>query len=377
MGYHVKMESAASYLPGNPVKFDEINDYLGTIDLNPKLDKWVRRVQPLMKEMLSFKYCYYAYDNVNKTFTDNNLTMSVKAAQKALANAKMNVKDIDLLIYGGSLSNQIPPISTRIQEELGIDLCGELHIHSNCTSVYKGIKLAHLLLQTGEYKNALVISSNVASSSFVPAFYNQKVLTKDDIFLRWYLCDGAGAMIFSAKGSKDNGFYLEDTYMESAGGNKKSAMCNEVPYHWSNPLDDYSTGSHHVRQIYLSDMKEYAVEKNGKTIFFNALQRMLSVKKINIDNLKNFVVNMPSKFVRQTIIDECVELGISKEKFYSAIEDVGYAGPPAAIISIVNLLERQNFKNGDMIFSFVMEVSKFMQSGFTLRYLDQNGEKKL
>lgn len=372
MKKNIKMLGVSSYLPGEPIKFDDINNYLGNFQLgSKKLQKWADKIQPLMKEMLGINYCYYAFDNKTRKFTDDNLTMSVKASKKALKQANLNASDIDLLIYGGAYSNQIPPISTRIQEELGIDLCSELHIHSNCTSVYKAIKLAHMMLQSGEYKNALVVSSSVASSCFIPEFYNQEMLTKDDIFLRWYLCDGAGAMVFTAEDVRTGGFYLEDTYIESAGGSKKSAMYNELPYHWSNPLEDYENGAHHIRQIYLNDMKEYAVEQNGKTIFYNALERMINQKKINLSQLKNFVVNMPSKFVRSHIIDECLELGIDKEKFFSAIEDVGYAGPPAAIISIDNLLNKQTYKNGDLIFSFVMEVSKFMQAGFTLRYLEK------
>lgn len=372
MGICVKMAGVSSYLPGEPVEFDQINNYLGNFPLvSKKLQNWTERVQPMMKEMLGFKYCYYAFDNVTRTFTDDNLTLSVKAAKKALEQADLKAGDIDLLIYGGAYSNQIPPVSTRIQEELGIDICGELHIHSNCTSVYKAIKLAHVLLESGEYKKALVVSSSVASSCFVPEYYNQEAITKDDIFLRWYLCDGAGAMVLTAEEEQTNGFYLEDTYMESAGGNKKPAMYNELPYHWSNPMDDYALGAHHIRQIYLNDMKEYAVESNGKTIFYNAIERMIKTKNIDLSQLKNLVVNMPSKFVRQHIIDECLELGIAEDKFYSAIEDVGYAGPPAAVISIDNLLKSQTFEDGDLIFSFVMEVSKFMQAGFTLRYVDK------
>uniref|UniRef100_UPI000ABEA4D0 hypothetical protein n=1 Tax=Clostridium sp. NkU-1 TaxID=1095009 RepID=UPI000ABEA4D0 len=90
-------------------------------------------------------------------------------------------------------------------------------------------------------------------------------------------------------------------------------------------------------------------------------------KNIDLKDLKHFVVNMPSKFVRELIIEECLGLGIRKDQFYSAIEDVGYAGPPAALISIDNLLKEHTYESGDLIFSFVMEVSKFMQAGFTLR----------
>ncbi len=367
--YQVRMESVASYLPGEPVAFDGINNYLGEFKLSPKLSKWADRVQPVMKEILGFNYCYYAFDAETREFTDDNLTMSVKAAKAAIEKADCKIEDIDLLIWGGSYSQQMPPLSTRIQEELGIPICGELQIHANCTSVYKAIEMAHLLLKTGEYKHALVVSSNVASGSFVPEFYNQEVLTKEDIFLRWYLCDGAGAMVFSAEENREKkGFYLEATYMESAGGNKVSAMGNGYLPRLSNPKEDHELGRHHVRQIYLNEMNHYTVDDNGHTIFYNALNRMIEKNHMNFEGLKNFVVNMPSKFVREHIVNECIDLGIPKECFFSAIEDVGYAGPPAAVISIDRLLDCQKFKNDDLIVSFVMEVSKFMQAGFALRY---------
>lgn len=197
MAINVKLSGVGTYLPGNPIDFDEINHYLGEFHEAPqKIKNWAGRVQPIIKEMLGINHCYYAFDNQTRTFTDDNLTMSVKAAKKAMEDAGVLAKDIDLLIYGGAFSHQIPPITTRIQEELGIGLCGEIHIHSNCTSIYKAIKLAHTMLASGEYKNALIISSSVASSCFIPEFYNQALITKEDIFLRWYLCDGAGAMIF-------------------------------------------------------------------------------------------------------------------------------------------------------------------------------------
>ncbi len=372
MEMHVKLLGTSAYLPGEPIKFEEINNYLGKFTKAPlKLQKWVERIQPIMKEMLGIEYCHYAFNNETRTFDEDNLSLSVKAAEGALKDAGLEAKDIDLLIFGGAYSHQLPPLSTRIQEALGIEICGEFHIHSNCTSVYKAIKLAHNLLKSGEYKNALVISSHVASSCFIPEFYNQEKVTKEDIFLRWYLCDGAGAFVLSAVEEKNCGFYLENTYVESAGGKKRSAMSNSYPSHWSNPLVDYENGAHHVRQIYLNEMKEYALEANDRTIFYNALKRMLDTQQIDLSALKYFVVNMPSRAVRESIMKECTELNIRMDQFYSAIEEVGYAGPPAAITSIDTLLKSNKvFQNGDLIFSFVMEVSKFMQAGFTIQYFE-------
>ncbi len=368
MGKNVKLLGTSTYLPGDPIKFDDINDYLGPFTNAPtKIQKWVKRTQPIMKEMLGIEYCHYAFNNKTRSFDEDNLSMSVKAAKKAIEQAGIEPKDIDLLIYGGAYSHQIPPMSTRIQEELGIGLCGELHIHSNCTSVYKGIKVADALLRTGEYKNALVVSSIVVSSCFIPEFYNQEKIKKEDIFLRWYLCDGAGAFVLSADDEQKNGFYLEDTYIESC-GDKMSAMGNKYPYHWSNPMDEYDNCYHHIGQLYISEFTDQVLDKDKKTIFFTALKRMLAKKQIDLSKLKYFVVNMPSKAIVENITQECVQIGIPEDKFYTAIKNIGYAGPPAALISIDNLLREKTFEDGDLVFSFVLEASKFMQAGFTLRY---------
>ena len=368
----VKLVGTSSYFPGEPIKFEEINNYIGNMDRMPqKTQKWVNKIQPIMKEMLGVEYCYYAFNNKTREFDDDCLTMAVKAARKALDEAGIDAKDIDLLVYGSNYSEQMPPLSARIQEELGIDICTEFQIHSNCTSIYKAIDIAHEYLKSGRYKNALVLSSCVTSSFFIPEFYNQEKVTKEDIFLRWYLCDGAGAFVMSAVDEREPGFYIENSYLESAGGHKKSAMGNHLPAHWSNPIKSYEQGLHHIKQVYVSEMKgEGHIDAEGKTVFFTGLKRMMEKEKLSANEITHFVVNMPSKSVREHIMDECKELGFTDSQVYSAVEKVGYAGPPAAIISVDQLLKEKKFKDGDMILSFVMEVSKFMQAGFTVKYYE-------
>jgi len=67
--------------------------------------------------------------------------MSVKAAKKALLDAGLLASDIDLIIYGSAHQDQMPTASVRIQEQLGIEQCGEISIHANCTSAYKAFWL--------------------------------------------------------------------------------------------------------------------------------------------------------------------------------------------------------------------------------------------
>jgi len=42
-----------------------------------------------------------------------------------------------------------------------------------------------------QYKNALVISSGISSSELRAEYYNQPIVKKEELFLRYFLSDGA------------------------------------------------------------------------------------------------------------------------------------------------------------------------------------------
>ncbi len=375
---HVKLIGSATALPKHKVKFEDINGYLGTFErANPKVKQWVSRIQPVMKEMLGIDYCHYAYNAATKTVEEDNLSLSIASAQRAIEKANIPKEAIDLIVYGGGYSHQLPPISAQIQDALGIGLSAEIQVHANCTSAYKAIKIAHNFLKSGEFKTALVLSSNVISPCFLPEYYNQEILDKEDIFLRWYLCDGAGAWILQAKDAtqkREEGLYLTHTYIESAGHEKQSAMGNKYNYYPTSPLNVFQNGAHHMKQLYINVLAETAMEANGKSIFFNALNRMLEKQSIPLEKLAAFSVNMPSKAVRDLVAEECEEIGIAKDLHFHIMKDCGYVGPPAALISIDHLMAQRTFEDGDIILSFVMEVSKFMQAGFVFEYVGRNNE---
>ena len=170
--------------------------------------------------------------------------------------------------------DQMPTPSVRIQEALGIDRCGEVSVHANCTSAYKALLLAHDLLRNGRYRNALVISSGISSSELRAEYYNQPIVKKEELFLRYFLGDGAGAVVLVAGESSNPGLYLESTYMESAGGNKPSAMKNKRPAYWMNPREEFELGYHHLSQMFQDELRKNFHEPDG-TIFFNGLKRYL------------------------------------------------------------------------------------------------------
>ncbi|MEN8263458.1 MAG: 3-oxoacyl-ACP synthase [Nitrospirota bacterium] len=366
----VKVSGTGSFLPGKPIPFDIIEDYLGHITgASSKNLKWMKRTKSIMNEMLDIDYVYYAIDPETKEFSEDLITMSVKSATKALEAANVKPEDIDFITVGSPLMEQIPPITTRIQEALGIESCSEMAIHSNCTSAYKAFMAAYDMIRIGRYKKALVIASSMNSSMLRADFYNQALLTTEDIFLRWFLCDGSGAMVLEASDTKTDGLFIDNIYNESVGGKKPSAMHNGFPAHFVNLREAFDKGYHHVSQMFKLELTQNMQDENGNTLFTNGLARMVDKYDIDLSRVRFFNINMPAKHVVENILQECeATLGLSRDIVYTKISKMGYAGPPAAFIALDKIYREEKLNKGDLILSFVTEVSKFMQAGFTLSY---------
>lgn len=365
---NVKITGSGSFLPGSPISIDEVDHYLGELTEAPKkIRDWLQRMKMMMKEMLEVEKYYYAIDPRTREFTEDNVTMSVKAAEKALKMANISPDEIEFIAYGSAHQNQMPTASVRIQEALGVERCGEVSIHANCTSAYKAFLIAYDFIKSGRYKNALVLSSGISSSELRAEYYNQPIVKKEELFLRYFLSDGAGAVVLCADNSGSDGLYIENVYIESAGGKKPSAMKNRRPAYFMNPKEEFEKGYHHLSQMFQNELRNNFHEPDG-TVFLNGLKRMLKIYPVDLSRLKYFQINFPSKHIAEMVIEECAALGIKKETLYTKMSSMGYAGPPMVFICLDRLMREEPFVSGDLVLSFVTEVSKFMQAGFTLKY---------
>lgn len=366
---NVKIIGTGSYLPGKPIPFNEIDNYLGElIDAPKKIKSWLNRMKLLMKEILDIEYYHYALDPETREFIDDNITMSVKASKNALKIANIKAEDIELITYGSAHMDQMPTATARIQEQLGIEKCSEIGVHANCTSAYKALLIAHDLIKIGRYKNALVISSSISSSELRAEYYNQPIVKKEELFLRNFLCDGAGAVVLKASDNKENGFFLEHTYIESIGGKKPSVMYNNRPAYWMNPREEYEKGYHHLAQKFQEQLRLHFNDQDG-SVFYKGLKRMIEKYNIDLNKLKYFQINLPSKHISDLVLEECEKLGIKKETLYTKMSNIGYPGPPMVFICLDKIFREEKLNREDTILSFVTEVSKFMQAGYFIRCL--------
>jgi 3-oxoacyl-[acyl-carrier-protein] synthase III len=371
MSNKVKVVGSGTYLPGEPVAFDDMDKVLGNLPKAPKtVKKWYENMKAIMKETLDVEYYHYAYDPASKTFLDDNITMAKKASMKAIEAASIKPKDIALICYGSGYQNKMPTGSVLIQEELGIEQCAEFSIHANCTSAYKSLYIATEMLRNGNYETALVVSSQLSSSMFLDDYYNQEKLTREDVFLRWFLCDGAGALVLTTKDVAGPYLSVENNYLESIGGKKPSLMYNKIPNYTMNPREIYENGLHHVSQTFKnllgSDLFRDNNNKNN-SIIFSGIKRMIDKFQIDLKKLRYFQMNLPNKNAVAAVMEEMEQLNMERKVLYSKLNKLGYCGPPMVFICVDQIIREEPLEEGDLIMSFVTEVSKFMQAGFTFR----------
>jgi 3-oxoacyl-[acyl-carrier-protein] synthase III len=363
----VYVAGSGSFLPGEPLSFEEAALVLGALDRAPaSIRRWVARTAPLMRELLAVERYHYAIDPATRAFTDDNVTMATKAARTALDMAGLDAAEIDLICYGSSHQDQMPTASVRIQEALGIEACDELSIHANCTSAYKALYLAHELVRNGKNDTALVVSAQMSSSELRAEYYNQEIVDRESLFLRWFLGDGAGAVIVTADRGRSRGFEVEQTFIESVGGRRAPHMFNGRPAYWLNPKEEYERGLHHLRQRFQNSLSTEVFQEAGGSIFLHGFLRMLAESGIDPATIALMQVNLPARHIAEAVEDELAAIGVPKERIYTRLRDLGYAGPPMALICLDRILREERLAPGQRVASFVTEVSKFMQAGYVV-----------
>ncbi|MBI2395611.1 MAG: 3-oxoacyl-ACP synthase [Deltaproteobacteria bacterium] len=134
---------------------------------------------------------------------ESALSIELKAAQEALAAARLGGRDVDCIIVASFLPNQIGVGNApRLAEAIGAR-CAAWNLETACSGSVVGLQTASALVRSGEHRQVLVVAS---------CTYSRYVDERDT--LSWFLGDGAGAFVV---GPVEEGLgYLGGTSIHSA-----------------------------------------------------------------------------------------------------------------------------------------------------------------
>jgi 3-oxoacyl-[acyl-carrier-protein] synthase-3 len=367
----VAVIGTGSYLPGQPVPPERVEDVLGRIaDLPARIESRASRMGTEVLQRAGIKQRHYAIDPATRAQTETNASMGEKAVRAALEPTGESPQTIDLLICAGAMADYFcPPTSALVQDRLGIARCTEIEIHSNCSGAPKGLQVALDMLRGGRYQRAAVVYAQLSSVFLRGEFFNPQKVRLENLALRWMLSDGAGAVILDRR---DGGLQLVDVFVESRGAGRPAAMVGglsgaigtEIAFNGEGTYPAlFNSGRHHVWQ----DIGE--VNRQAPRHLLDGLKEMLALAAIPGADVDHFLLGIPGRhFMTDALRDYFVsEVGGDPAKVPYDIEDFGYCGGATMFIQFDRLVRSGRVQPGDIIAAYLEESSKWMSGGFLAR----------
>ncbi len=146
------------------------------------IDLWLQEVTPFLADPFrgSVQRRVVAGD-------ESSLMLEAQAARSALAAANLTVADVDLAIVSSLFPSAVGPgLATHLAQQLGLS-CPAWNLESTCASALIALQTAQALIQTGTYRQILIVVSHIGSQA-----------VNDADTLSWSMGDGAAAMVVGA-----------------------------------------------------------------------------------------------------------------------------------------------------------------------------------
>ncbi|HDR8143269.1 ketoacyl-ACP synthase III [Bacillus thuringiensis] len=261
-------------------------------------DEWIRTRTGIAERRI-------ADDTIDTSY------MAVEAAKKALEDAGISGEDIDLILVATVTPDRaFPAVACVIQEAIGAKHAAAMDVGAACAGFMYGMITAQQFIQTGTYKNVLVVGSDKLS----------KIVDWNDRNTAVLFGDGAGAIVMGAV-SEGRGVLSFELGADGSGG--KHLYQDE--YVMMNGREVFKFA---VRQLGESCLR--VLDKAGLT-------------KEDVDFLVPHQANI-------RIMESARErLNLPQEKMSMTIEKFGNTSASSIPIAMVEELQNGRIQDGDLI----------------------------
>ncbi|MEG1311795.1 MAG: beta-ketoacyl-ACP synthase III [Romboutsia sp.] len=253
--------------------------------------------------------------------------LSTKAALNALKCANLNPKDLDLIIVATATPDMIfPSTACLVQENIGAINAAAFDISVACSGFIYGMTIAKQFVETGMYKNILVIGAEVLS----------RVLDYSDRSTSILFGDGAGAVVI---GNVEYGGILS-TYLGSDGS---GANFLNIPAGGSRLPATQSTLDNKLHNIKMAgnDVYKFAVRIMGES----------SLKALEIANLTTSDIDclIPHQANIRIIEAAAKRLKLDNNKVFKNLDKYGNMSAASIPVALDEAYREGKISKGDNV----------------------------
>jgi len=245
----------------------------------------------------------------NISIVENTSDLGYHASINAIQDAKIDIKDIDLIIFVTSSPDRISPSTACIMAEKLQLKCPAFDVNAVCTGFVYGIELATSLINSNKYKNILLVASETYS----------KITDWEDRNCVFF-GDGAGAVVLS---TVEDGWISTNVFSDGTG--KEHFTC------------------HHGEKFHMNGQ---AVYEFGTTKLPTTILNSLNENDLTVDDISWIVPHQPS--IR--ILEKTAEvLDIPVDKVVLNMTNNANTAGASIPMALDKIYKENKIKNNDIL----------------------------
>lgn len=259
--------------------------------------------------------------------TERNSDLAAKAGREALKNAQLDADDLDLIIVATiSPDSNFPSVACLVQKALHANHAAAFDISAACSGFLYAMTTAKQFIQSGLYKNALVIASEKITN----------YVDWNDRSTCVLFGDGAGACVLApVKGNKG---ILSD-YMHAQGCFGDLMMIKAED---RKPLDQKT-----------KSIKLPHIAMQGQELFKQAVNSMAKAVEIAIQKAKLKLSDIdcvvPHQANDRIISAVAKKLGLPKNKIFINIDKYGNMSAASIAVALYEAVDQKRIKKGSHV----------------------------
>lgn len=258
--------------------------------------------------------------------------LSAEAARQAMAMAKIQPEEIDLVVVGSLTSDYFfPGVGAQLQDKLGLRTVGTFDIKAACSAFVYALSVGDQFIKTGQYDTVLVVGAEVQSTAL-----NVSTEGRDMAVL---FGDGAGAAIL--RPAEDDSMILS-THLHSEGKYLKELWC-EGPASLYHPRISHE---HLDRGIHLPSMNGREVFRHAISRFPEVINEALEANNLSLDDVKLIIPHQANLRISQAVAKK---LGVGMDMVFSNIHKYGNTTGASIPIAMTEACREGKFQKGDTI----------------------------
>lgn len=364
----VYITKTSSFFPNEPVKNDDMENYLGFIGNKPS------RVKNIVLRQNGIMQRYYAL-NTNQEITHTNAQLAALSIRKLFDNEE-ELNQIEALVCATTSPDQyLPSHAAMVHGELLEKPVEIFSLAGICMCGMHAFKTAYMSIKSNNTHNAVCSTSEVASPGLLSKFYDAEyeamtkveenpIMAFEKDFLRFMLSDGASAVFMSDQRPDEGG--LEVEWIETISYANRQPACM---YMLAEATEDGSLKSwKEYSAETISEKSIWAVKQNVKLLnsfvvpyFVDAIEYALSRHQTDLSKVRYVIPHISSMYFYEKLSAEIQSRGIAltKEKWFTNLTTVGNIASAAAFAGLDELLKTKQLNKGEQIMLLVPESGRF------------------